>query len=89
MPAMKPGDYTGYSPDTTDDGAMAAFLVKHPEEIGAALETIRTGGCVLIQRRRDGQAHGANHNGDVLADGSRGGADVADAARGEVNDGDE
>ena len=30
---MKPGDYMGFASDTTDDAAMTAFLIKHPEEI--------------------------------------------------------
>ena len=48
---MKPGDYQGYSSDTMDDAAMTAFLVKHPEEIGAELEMLRTDSCILIRRR--------------------------------------
>jgi len=51
---MKPGDYQGYSSDTTNDAAMTAFLVKHPEEIGAKLEIHRDDGCILIRRRHDG-----------------------------------
>ena len=84
---MKPGEYAGWTIDATDDEAVTAFRVKHPEEIGAELEIHRDGACILVRRRQDGQAHGANHNGNVLADGSRGGADVADTARSEVTDG--
>ena len=47
----KRGDYQGYSPDTTNDAAMTAFLVKHPEEIGARLEVLRTDSCLLIRVR--------------------------------------
>ena len=47
----KRGDYQGYSPDTADDAAMTAFLVKHPEEIGAKLEIFRTDSCLLIRVR--------------------------------------
>ena len=52
---MKPGDYQGYTPNATNDAAMTAFLVKHPEEIGAKLEIHRDGGCILIRRRQDGR----------------------------------
>uniref|UniRef100_A0A6H1ZC21 Uncharacterized protein n=1 Tax=viral metagenome TaxID=1070528 RepID=A0A6H1ZC21_9ZZZZ len=52
---MKPGDYQGYTPNATNDAAMTAFLVKHPEEIGAKLEIHRDDGCILIRRRQDGR----------------------------------
>jgi len=73
---MKPGEYAGWTTDTTDDAAVIAFRVKHPEEIGAALEIHRDGACILI-RRRDGQAHGTGDNGDVPNDGTSGGVAVA------------
>ena len=52
---MRPGDYQGYSSNTTDDAAMTAFLMKHPEEIGAELEIHRDDGCILIRRKQDGR----------------------------------
>jgi len=54
------GDYQGYSPDTADDAAMVAFLVKHPEEIGAKLEILRTDSCLLIRRAQDEQEEGTD-----------------------------
>ena len=52
---MKPGDYMGFASGTTDDAAMTAFLAKHPEEIGAALEIHRDNGCILIRRKQSGR----------------------------------
>ena len=49
---MKPSDYQGYTPGTTEDAAMVAFLMKHPEEIGAELEVLRTASCILVRRKR-------------------------------------
>ena len=80
--------YQGYSPDTTDDGAMTAFLTKHPEEIGAELETLRTDTCILVRRRQDGQAHGSGDHVDGLGDANGSGFHLADSAGiDEVNDG--
>ena len=84
---MKPGDYEGWTTDTTDDAAVISFRVKHPEELGAMLEIHRDGACILVRRATNGQAHGMGDHGDVSNDGSRGGADVADAARSGVTDG--
>ena len=78
---MKPGEYAGWTTDTTDDAAVIAFRVKHPEELGAMLEIHRDGACILIRRATNGQANGTGNSGNVLDDGNSGGADVADAAR--------
>jgi len=77
---MKPGDYMGFASDTTDDAAMTAFLIKHPEEIGAKLETLRTGGCILIRRKR-GEQDGQLHREDSSGDDCGGGAGASDGAR--------
>jgi len=85
---MKPGDYQGYSSNTTDDAAMTAFLAKHPEEIGAKLETLRTDSCILIRRATDGRQVGKHNSDNVSGDDSGSGADTSDGARiGEVTDG--
>jgi len=85
---MKRGDYWGYSPDTTDDAAMTAFLVKHPEEIGAKLEILRTNSCILIRRVTDGGQIEQYNNGDGSDDGDSSDLHMASNARiGEVTDG--
>jgi len=77
---MRPGDYQGYSSDTSDDAAMTAFLMKHPEEIGAKLEIHRDGGCLLIRRATDGRQIRQHNSGDVPGDGTGGGAGASDGA---------
>jgi len=67
-----PTDWTGFTPDVSDDAAMTAFLAKHPEEIGAELEVLRTGGGILIRRKHE-QTRRQHSNGDVLDDGDSSG----------------
>ena len=43
------GDYMGFSPDTSDEDAIAAYRTNHPE--AGALEIIRTGGAVLAREK--------------------------------------
>jgi len=74
-----PTDWTGYTPDVSDDAAMTAFLAKHPEEIGAELEILRTGGGILIRRKHGRRARQGSHD-DVLVDGSSGNSGMASDA---------
>jgi len=84
---MKTGDYEGYWPSTPDDVAITAFLAKHPEEIGAELEVVATGGCLLVRRRHERGQNRQRHHGDVLASSARGGLGVAAGTGiGEVTD---
>ncbi len=56
---MKPGDYIGFTPDTTRVDAIAAYMAKYPDADRDILEIHRDDGCVGVRRRQDGR--GAQH----------------------------
>ncbi len=84
---MKPGDYMGFTPDTTDDdAAVATFRAKHPDV--AEIEIRRDDASVQVRAKQEatdgGQIRLSDHDDAPSAGDSSGLRAAGSAGIGEV-----